>query len=126
MTKTISNHKLLDLIYQLDNETLKGTEHSIKNMVQISVLRKAFGVKNDESEYRTYKKFLDYERLQVNTNKDIINKFNDYIKFYKDLPHQKIENILSIKYYIEAVKVFNDQLASQLLEIAKAENVQVY
>lgn len=126
MTKTISNHKLLDLIYQLDHETLKGTEHSIKNMVQISVLRKAFGVKNDESEYRAYKKFHDYERLQVNTNKDIINKFNDYIEFYKGLPHQKIENILSIKYYIEAVKVFNNQLASQLLEIAKAENVQLY
>lgn len=126
MTITISNHKLLNEVYRLENEILRGREHSIKNMIQVAILRGTFGVKNNETEDKSFVNFKDYERYQVNTNKDIINNFNEYIDFYHDLPHYRMDNTVRIKYFIEVVKIFNEELANELNRIARNRHVQLY
>lgn len=122
MTITISNHKLLNEVYRLENEILRGREHSLKNMVQIAILRKTFGVKNNETEDKSFMNFKDYERYQVNTNKDIINNFNEKI----DLPHYRMDNTVRIKYFIEVVKIFNEEIANELNQIARNRHVLLY
>lgn len=126
MTITISTHKLLNEVYRLENEILRGREHSIKNMIQVAILRGTFGVKNNETEDKSFVNFKDYERYQVNTNKDIINNFNEYIDFYHDLPHYRMDNTVRIKYFIEVVKIFNEELANELNQIAINEQVLLY
>lgn len=126
MKTTISNHKLLNEVYRLENETLGGREHSIKNMIQVAILRGTFGVKNNETEDKSFMNFKDYERYQVNTNKDIINNFNEYIDFYHDLPHYRMDNTVRIKYFIEVVKIFNEELANELNQITRNRHVLLY
>lgn len=126
MTITISNHKLLNEVYRLENEKTISRELTIKNMVQIAILRGAFGVKDIETEDKSFMNFKDYERYQVNTNKDIIDNFNDKIDFYHDLPHSRLDNMVRIKYLIEAVKFFNEELANELKQISRNRHVQLY
>lgn len=126
MTTTISNHKLLNEVYKLENQKTISRELTIKNMVQAAILSRTFGVKNDETENNSFTSFKDYERYQVNTNKDIIDNFNEKIDFYHDLPHTKLDNMVRIKYFIEAVKFFNVELANELNEIARNRHVQLY
>lgn len=126
MTITISNHKLLNEVYRLENEKTISRELTIKNMVQIAILRKTFGVKNNETEDKSFMNFKDYKRYQVNTNKDIINNFNENIDFYHDLPHSRLDNMVRIKYFIEVVKIFNEELANELNQIARNRHVLLY
>lgn len=126
MKTTISNHKLLNEVYRLENETLGGREHSIKNMIQVAILMRTFGVKNNETEDKSFMNFKNYKRYQVNTNKDIINNFNEYIDFYHDLPHYRMDNTVRIKYFIEVVKIFNEELANELNQIARNRHVLLY
>ncbi|OQR53195.1 hypothetical protein [Bacillus sp. CDB3] len=106
------NKKLMEKVIELDTQTLTTREQSARVMVQIAIIRKAFGVKNDE----TNKPVKDYEREIVLSDDDIKKEFNEYVSFWNrtkernDMDKAKeFENL--IYYFIEAVRFFNDNLA---------------
>ncbi|MED1107733.1 hypothetical protein [Bacillus paramycoides] len=106
------NKKLMEKVIELDTQTLTTREQSARVMVQIATIRKAFGVKNDE----TNKPVKDYEREIVLSDDDIKKEFNEYVSFWNrakernDMDKAKeFENL--IYYFIEAVRFFNDNLA---------------
>ncbi|MDF9530610.1 hypothetical protein [Bacillus cereus] len=106
------NKKLMGKVIELDTQTLKTREQSARVMVQIAIIRKAFGVKNDE----TNKPVKDYEREIVLSDDDIKKEFNQYVAFWNrtkdrnDMDKAKeFEN--QIYYFIEGVRFFNDNLA---------------
>ncbi|MDE9962341.1 hypothetical protein O0H59_12665 [Staphylococcus pseudintermedius] len=121
---TIDNKKLLNRIYKLDNEILRGREHSIKNMIQVAILRGTFDVRYEE--ITNNENYQNYDRRQVQSNENLIKDFKSYINFYHNLPHRRYETQLSIKYFIEIVQYFNESLAKELYHIAKVENIEIY
>ena len=121
---TIDNKKLLNKIYKLDNEILRGREHSIKNMIQVAILRSTFDVRYEE--ITNNENYQNYDRRQVQSNENLIKDFKSHINFYHNLPHKRYETQLSIKYFIEIVQYFNESLAKELYHIAKVENIEIY
>lgn len=106
------NKKLMEKVIELDTQTLTTREQSARVMVQIAIIRRAFGVKNDE----TNKPVKDYERVCVLSDDDIKKEFNEYVSFWNrakeknDMDKAKeFENL--IYYFIEAVRFFNANLA---------------
>ena len=114
----MENKKLMEKVIDLDTQFLKTREQSTRVMVQIAIIRKAFGVKNDE----TNKPVKNYERKLVLSDDDIRKEFNDYVRFWEwakeknDMDKAKeFEN--QIYYFIEAVRFFNVNLADKFQAI---------
>jgi hypothetical protein len=108
----MNNKDLMKKVIELDTQTLHTREQSLRVMIQISVIRKAFGVKNCE----TNTKVLDFERKRVLSNQDIEKEFNDYVGYWKwaiksnNQDKAKVfEN--QVYYFIEAVRFFDEELA---------------
>lgn len=108
----MNNVKLMTKVIELDTQTLNTREQSRRVMIQIAIIRKAFGVKNSETDSRV----LDYERVQVLTNEEIEKEFNEYVGFWNWAIRSKntdkaktYEN--DVFYLIDGVRFFNETLA---------------
>lgn len=112
----MNNVKLMKKVIELDTQTLHSREQSLRVMVQISFIRKAYGVKNNE----TNEKVLDYERERILTDQEIEKDFNDYIGFWKwaktNSTDKAIEYENKINYIIDAVRFFDEKLANSFTE----------
>lgn len=101
-------------VKELATQTLLSREQSLRVMMQDAVIRRAFGVKDDEHE----KPFQDYDRQRVMTDDEIRNEFERYKGFYNwaietnDIDKQT-EFRNRINYFIEAVKFFSEDLANE-------------
>ncbi len=124
MDKTVNNYELLNKLEELDYEPLYGREHSIKNLIQASVLIDAFDVKHDEIVNK--ENYVDYDRNQVQSDINIIKDFKDHIRLYHELPKIRNDQLLYIKYFIEIVQYFNKSLANDLYQVAKSEHIEGY
>jgi hypothetical protein len=115
--KKMNNKKLMKKIIELDTQTLMSRQQSLRVMVQIATIRKAFGVKNNESNLP----IKDFEREIVLSDNDITNEFNQYVNFLK---WAKVKNDLDkvlefenqLNYFIDAVRFFNGKLADDFQE----------
>ncbi|MFJ8531171.1 hypothetical protein [Bacillus sp. NPDC094106] len=110
----MNNKKLMKKIIDLDTQFLVTREQSRRVMVQIEIIRKAFGVKNNE----TNEPVKDYERELVLSDNDIRKEFNKYISFWdwakeKNDTDKAKEFENQIYYFIEGVRFFNDNLADE-------------
>lgn len=108
----MNNKKLMKKVIELDTQTLHTREQSQRVMIQIAIIRKAFGVKNNE----TNETVLDFERERVLSDTDIEKEFNEYVRYWtwaidkNDTDKAKtFENM--VHYFIDAVRFFDEKLA---------------
>lgn len=120
----MKNALLMKKVKDLDTQTLNSREQSARVMVQISIIRKAFGVKNDE----TNKPVKDYDRDLVLSDEDIRKEFGQYLRFLKwaiekkDIDKQReFEN--QINYFIDGVSFFHQNLANEFRTLLSSEKV---
>lgn len=113
----MKNTKLMKMVIGLDTQTLNTREQSQRVMVQIAIIRKAYGVKNSE----TNAKVLDYERERVLSDQEVEKSFNDYVGFWEwaiktnNLDKAKaFEN--QVNYFIDGVRFFDEELANSFTE----------
>jgi len=108
----MNNKKLMKKVIELDTQTLHTREQSRRVMIQIAIIRKAFGVKNSE----TNAKVLDFERDRVLSDQEIEKEFKQYISFWEwainlgneDEARTSETNVYS---FIEGVRFFDENLA---------------
>ncbi|OMD10610.1 hypothetical protein [Paenibacillus odorifer] len=118
------NKEIMEKVIKLDKETLFSREQSARVMVQIAIIRKAFGVKNDE----TNKPVIDYERELILTDDEIRKEYEQYLNFLKwsiekkDLDKER-EFKNQINYFIDGVAFFHrglaDEFKKNVLQYAK-------
>ncbi|WCK57420.1 hypothetical protein PP175_25470 (plasmid) [Aneurinibacillus sp. Ricciae_BoGa-3] len=120
----MNNTKVMKKVIDLDSQFLATREQSLRVMVQIAIIRKAFGVKNNE----TNKHVRDYEREIVLSDDDIKKQFNEYMAFWNwakqknDMDKAKgFEN--QIYYFIDGVRFFNANLANEFQQSIIVERV---
>ncbi|CAI8774831.1 hypothetical protein KY998_05215 [Bacillus paralicheniformis] len=108
------NKKLMEKVIDLDTQVLRTREQSLRAMIQIAIIRKAFGVKNDETD----KPVRDYEREIILSDDEIRKQFNEELNWLnlakerRDLGDvREFEN--RVHYFIEAVRFFNASLADE-------------
>ncbi|KAA6452679.1 hypothetical protein [Bacillus swezeyi] len=108
------NKKLMEKVIDLDTQVLRTREQSLRVMIQIGIIRRAFGVKNDE----TNQPVRDYERDVILSDDEIRKQFNEELNWLNlskersDLGDVKeFEN--RVQYFIEAVRFFNTSLADE-------------
>lgn len=113
----MNNKQLMKKVIELDTQTLKTREQSQRVMIQIAIIRKAFGVKNSE----TNEKVLDYERERVLSHQEIEKEFKQYVGFWEwainknDTDKAKsYEN--QVYYFIDGVRFFDEELANSFTE----------
>src|SRR5690625_2915956 len=75
----MNNKHLMKKVIELDTQSLHSREQGHRVIRQISIIRKAFGVKNSE----TNAKVLDFERKRVLSDREIEKEFQKYIDFFK-------------------------------------------
>ncbi|TCI26673.1 hypothetical protein EVJ32_04680 [Exiguobacterium sp. SH5S4] len=121
----MNNVTLLNKVKELDFKTLTSREESIRVMTQIAIIRKAFGVRDYESDAPAE----NYEREIVLTDDQIKEEFNGYMQFketfekYGDIGNAKYYES-RLHYFIEAVEFFKPELASELKEtLAKRKDM---
>jgi len=113
----MNNVKLMKKVIELDTQTLQTREQSKRVMVQIAIIRKAFSVKNSETD----NKVLDFERERILSDQEIGKEFERYVGFWEwaiksnDLDKAKsFEN--QIYYFIDGVRFFDENLAQSFKE----------
>lgn len=124
MTKAIDNKKLLTYLTELNFEITKRREDAIRAMVQIGILSDVFDVKNYEYDQEGKTDFERYERKSVLSRKDITERLNDKIAYYHFKRGNNWDTGSSIKYFIDAIKMFDEELANDLKEIAEYHNIK--
>lgn len=113
----MKNTKLMKKIIELDTQPLMSRQQSLRVMVQIAIIRQAFGVKNNESNMPV----KEYERKMVLSDKEITKEFNDYAGYLKWAKDKKdldktLEYENQLDYFIDAVRFFNESLADKFQE----------
>lgn len=108
------NKKLMGKVIELDTQFLATRAQSLKVMVQISIIRKAFGVKNDETD----KPVKDYERDIILSDDEIRKEFKKELEWLNIAKKRNDfgaikESESRIHYFIEAVEFFNANLADE-------------
>ena len=113
----MNNKVLMEKVIDLDTQTLHTREQSQRVMIQISIIRKAYGVKD----FETNQKVLDFERSRVLSDLEIEKEFKRYVGFWewaietKDADKAKLfEN--QVHYFIDGVRFFNEELADNFKE----------
>lgn len=102
----------MEKVIELDTQTLHTREQSQRVMIQISIIRKAFGVKNTETD----DKVLDFDRQRVLSDKEIEKEFNLYVGFWEwAVKSDNQDKIISFEnqvyYFIQGVQFFDEKLA---------------
>ncbi|MEK5071769.1 hypothetical protein [Sporosarcina sp. FSL K6-1508] len=114
----MNNRKLMEKVIDLDTQFLATRAQSLKVMLQIAIIRQAFGVKNDE----TNNPVRDYEREIILSDDEIRRQFYKEIeclniaKEKNDFGDVK-EFESRIHYFIEAVRFFNVNLADEFKKL---------
>lgn len=108
----MNNKKLMKKVIELGTQSLHTREQSQRVMVQISIIRKAFGVKNSETDAQV----LDFEREQVLSDQEIEKEFKQYVGFWewaiKSYNLDKVKTFENqVYYFIDGVRFFNEELA---------------
>lgn len=104
----------MEKVIDLDTQVLITREQSLRVMIQIAIIRKAFGVKNDESN----KPVKDYEREIILSDDEIRKEFNSELELLNRVKERSnFENIKEfesrVRYFIDAVRFFNTRLADE-------------
>ena len=113
----MNNKILMEKVIELDTQVLKTREQSRRVMVQIAIIRKAFGVKNSE----TVAPVKEYERSRVLSDQEVKKEFETYVNFY-NWANAKNDNDKAVHFksdvynFIDAVAFFDKNLASELKE----------
>lgn len=123
MTKPMDNKELLTNLTKWNFEITRGREHGIKTMVQIGLLSDVYDVRNYEFDEKGKTDFKSYQRKSVLSREDIIGRFNAKVSYYEFTPNEKWDMAMSIKHFIGAVKMFDMELANELIEIAEQHNI---
>lgn len=101
----------MEKVNELATQHLVTREQSLKVMVQIATIRKAFGVKNNE----TNEPIKDYERELVLSDDDIRKQFHEYVSFWnwakENNSYLEAEYKNQLTYFILAVRFFNEKLS---------------
>lgn len=113
----MNNKKLMKKVIELDTQKLNTREQSLRVMVQISAIRKAYGVKNNETD----EKVLDFERERIMTDQEIEKELDEYIKFWKSFyktggNDKAREHENRVYDFIDGVRFFDEKLANKFLE----------
>ena len=113
----MNNKKLMTKVIELDTQKLNSREQSMRVMVQISIIRKAFGVKNGETDA----KVLDFERERVLSDQQVEKEFNDYVGFWEwaikvNNPDKAKSFENQVYYFIDGVRFFDEELAQRFTE----------
>jgi hypothetical protein len=113
----MNNKKLMKKVIELDTQTLNTREQSQRVMIQISIIRKAFGVNNLE----TNKNVIDFERNRVLSNREIEKEFKQYVSFWvwaiKTNNTDKAKSFENqVYYFIDGVRFFDEELAENFTE----------
>lgn len=107
----MNNIKLMTKVIDLDTQTLHTREQSHRVMVQIAIIRKAYGVKD----YETDNKVLNFEREQILTDQEIEKQFTHYVSYWEwaiesnEDKAKAFEN--QVYYFIDGVHFFDEELA---------------
>lgn len=111
----MNNITLMKKVNELNLQKLTSREDSLKVITQIAIIRKAFNVRDVESDTPA----KEYERELVMTNDQIKKEFNKLNEFYQDFT--KLEYIQESRdykarmtYFIEAVEFFKPELSKEL------------
>jgi hypothetical protein len=104
-------------VIELDTQTLQTREQSKRVMVQIAIIRKAFGVKNCETD----NKVLNFERNQVLTDQEVGKEFQTYVGFWEwaiksNDPDKAKSYENQVNYFIDGVRFFDENLAVSFTE----------
>lgn len=117
----MNNVTLMKKVKDLDFHKLTSREDSLKVITQISVIRRAFGVKDVESDTPA----KEYERELVMTDDQIKEEFEELNGLYQDFT--KLEYIQESRdykarmtYFIEAVEFFKPELSAELKTLLPA------
>jgi len=113
----MNNITLMKTIEDLCTETNNSRERRIIVSTKLSLLRKSFGLKNDEH----LKSKDDYERSPLWTKEEIKNEVLWYRKTYQLQKEKKLydslrETSLGLIATIEAIRIFDTKLAHELKE----------
>lgn len=118
----MNNKKVMKKINDLYFQFLTTREQSRRVITQSGIIRRAFGVKEDEIGNPA----KDYEREIILSDDDIREEFNKRISFWdwakkeNDMDRAKeFENI--VYYFIDAVKFFNESLADEFQKSVTCE-----
>lgn len=108
----MNNIELMKKVIELDTQKLTSRQQSQRVMVQIAIIRKAFNVKNTETDIPV----KNFEREIVLTNDEITKEFNQYVGFWEwakntNNEDKESEYKNSVQYFIDAVQFFNTDLA---------------
>lgn len=108
----MNNIDVMKKVIELDTQKLYTREQSLKVMMQIAIIRKAFGVKNSETD----EEVRDYEREIILNEKEISNEFNKYVDFWEIAKERQDDKQHEYKrqvyYFIAGVRFFNSELAN--------------
>lgn len=124
MTKSINNKEILTYLTELNHERTKRREDAIKAMVQVGLLSDVFDIKNYEYDQKGKTNFESYERKSVLSKEDIIERLNAKISYYEFSRNDTWDTGISIKHFIGAVKIFDKELANELIKIADHHNIK--
>lgn len=124
MTKAIDNKKILTYLTELNHERTRRREDAIRAMVQVGLLSDVFDVKNYEYDQEGKTDFKSYERKSVLSKEDIIERLNAKISYYEISRNDNWDTGISIKYFIGAIKMFDEELANELIELADHHNIK--
>lgn len=117
----MNNIKLMKKVNELNLQKLTSREESLKVITQIAIIRRAFDVKDVESDTPA----KEYERELVMTDEQIKSEFNKLKTFYQDFTRlEYIQESRDYKarmtYLIEAVEFFKPELSSELKTLLPA------
>ena len=117
----MNNITLMKKVNELNLQKLTSREDSLKVITQIAIIRKAFNVRDVESDTPA----KEYERELVMTDNQIKKQFNDLNQSYQDFTRlEYIQESRDYKarmtYFIEAVEFFKPELSAELKTLLSA------
>ena len=120
------NKELMEKVIDLDTQVLQSRAQSTKVMIQIAIIRQAFGVKNDE----THKPVTDYEREIILSDDEIRKQFNQELEWLNIAKQRNgygdVEEFRSrVHYFIEAVRFFHTDLADEFESLYMPDLVKI-
>lgn len=122
--ETMENKKLMAKVASLYTENTGSRVRNVQLSVESSIIRQAFGIKNGEIDtaIKTPKKTENFERATVLTEKQITDKYMEYIGFYKWAKatdnNSRYDANVKLEYFVKGVEFFNKSLAEKLKQIA--------
>lgn len=122
--ETMENKKVMAKVASLYKENTNSRVRNVQLSVESSIIRQAFGVKNGEIDkaIKMPKEVENFNRKTVLTDKQITEKYMEYIEFFKWAKatdsNSRYDAKLKLEYFVKGVEFFNKPLAEKLKQIA--------